>query len=157
MPLTEQQKRFADNYVLCLNATKAAIDAGYSSKNKGDLRVRASQLLKKPCVSNYIKEKLDKIQSDQIIKAEELQIFLTSCIRGNQSEKRIHILRKSYKEGNKAVCKDETVEIETQIAMSDRLKAANIMAKILCLMDSNPKNEEPPKVYFDLNLPEDNN
>jgi phage terminase small subunit len=42
VPLSEQQRRFIDAYLVSLNATQAAIDAGYSPKTA---RVQGSRLL----------------------------------------------------------------------------------------------------------------
>lgn len=49
--LTEKQKRFCDEYLIDLNATQAAIRAGYSAKNANNI---ASENLAKPNIQNYI-------------------------------------------------------------------------------------------------------
>lgn len=56
--MTSQQKQFADEYLVDLNATQAAIRAGYSPDAA---RSYASQLLDREEVAAYISEKQAKI------------------------------------------------------------------------------------------------
>ena len=60
--LTSQQKQFADEYLIDLNGTKAAIRAGYSENSA---RVQASQLLDNEEIASYISEKQKKV-SDKL-------------------------------------------------------------------------------------------
>lgn len=55
--MNDKQKIFADHYLIDLNATQAAIRAGYSVQTA---RVQASKILKIDDVSNYIKEHRDQ-------------------------------------------------------------------------------------------------
>lgn len=55
MKLTEKQKRFADEYLIDLNATQAAIRAGYSSKWAG---TNADKLLKNTKIRAYIDKRM---------------------------------------------------------------------------------------------------
>jgi len=50
-PLTPKQQRFVDEYLIDLNATQAAIRAGYSAKAA---HVQAANLLRNPKVKNII-------------------------------------------------------------------------------------------------------
>ncbi len=52
--LTDKQKRFADEYLIDLNATQAAIRAGYSAKTANE---QGSQLLSITKVQEYIAER----------------------------------------------------------------------------------------------------
>lgn len=56
--LTEKQKRFADEYLIDLNATQAAIRAGYSPRSAGE---QASRLLKNAKVRAYIDERMAEL------------------------------------------------------------------------------------------------
>lgn len=51
MKLTPKQKRFCEEYIVDLNATQAAIRAGYSQKTAA---VIAAENLTKPNISNYV-------------------------------------------------------------------------------------------------------
>lgn len=57
--LTDKQKRFCEEYIVDLNATQAAIRAGYSEKTA---RFTAAENLTKPNIQTYISE-LQKQQS----------------------------------------------------------------------------------------------
>jgi len=81
--LTEKQKRFANEYVVSLNATQAAIKAGYSVKTARQI---GTENLAKPDISNFIKKQLDKISSDKIADQTEVMEFLTETMRGEVME-----------------------------------------------------------------------
>lgn len=53
--LSEKQQRFVDEYLIDLNATQAAIRAGYSAKRASEI---GYQLLQKTTVQNAIAEKM---------------------------------------------------------------------------------------------------
>ncbi len=57
MALTPKQQRFVEEYLVDLNATQAAIRAGYAPKNADK---QGSQLLGKPRVSEAIQEAMKK-------------------------------------------------------------------------------------------------
>lgn len=56
--LNEKQIRFADEYLIDLNATQAAIRAGYSSRSAAE---QASRLLKNAKVRAYIDERMAEL------------------------------------------------------------------------------------------------
>ena len=80
--MTEKQKRFADEYLKDLNATQAAIRAGYSKKTAYSI---GFEILKKPEIKSYIERQLDKVHEETIADAKEVMGYLTSVMRG-QSE-----------------------------------------------------------------------
>lgn len=80
--MTEKQKRFCDEYLINLNATQAAIRAGYSSKTAYSI---GHQLMKKDTVKKYIDEQLDQIHSEKTADAREVLEYLTSVLRGESS------------------------------------------------------------------------
>lgn len=57
MALTPQQELFVRQYVLDLNATKAALRAGYKSKNA---RIQGSYLLSKPDIQAAVKARMER-------------------------------------------------------------------------------------------------
>lgn len=79
MKLTEKQKRFADEYIKLGNATQAAINAGYSKRTAKQIGV---ENLSKPYLSEYIKERLDKIESERLMTVEEALILSSEIARG---------------------------------------------------------------------------
>lgn len=68
--LNEKQKKFCNEYLIDLNATQAAIRAGYSKKTAYSM---ASENLRKPEIQKYIQElqegikKRNRISQDEII------------------------------------------------------------------------------------------
>lgn len=62
--MTAKQQRFCDEYLIDLNATQAAIRAGYAEKRAAE---QAYQLLRKTTVQAYIqKRKADRVQRTEI-------------------------------------------------------------------------------------------
>lgn len=56
MALTQKQRLFVDEYLIDLNATQAAIRAGYSKRTAGQI---GDENLKKPQIAQAIKEAMD--------------------------------------------------------------------------------------------------
>ena len=82
--MTEKQKRFCDEYLIDLNATQAAIRAGYSEKSA---KVIAAENLTKPNLKKYIDDRMAKKEKQLIADQDEVLKYLTSVLRGEtQSE-----------------------------------------------------------------------
>ena len=82
--LTAKQKRFCDEYLISLNATQAAIKAGYSKKTAYSI---GEQNLKKVEIKKYIEERMAEKDSKLIADQDEVLKYLTSVMRGeSQSE-----------------------------------------------------------------------
>lgn len=77
MKLTPKQKAFADEYLICGNATEAARKAGYKQPH-----VQGSQNLGKLSVSEYIEERQKQIEDSRIATIDEVMQYLTSVMRG---------------------------------------------------------------------------
>ena len=81
--LTAKQKRFAEEYVKCGNATQAAINAGYSIKTAHSI---ATENLQKPAVKSYIDAVSKHISKKTIMDAQEALELLTGIARGKIKE-----------------------------------------------------------------------
>lgn len=77
--MTEKQKRFCDEYLIDLNATQAAIRAGYSAKTAGRI---GTENVQKPVIKNYIAERMAEKESKLIADQDEVLRYLTSVMRG---------------------------------------------------------------------------
>ena len=77
MKLTLKQKAFADEYLICGNATEAARKAGYKQPH-----VQGSQNLGKLSVSSYIAERQKQIESSRIADVKEVMEFYSAVMRG---------------------------------------------------------------------------
>lgn len=70
--LTEKQKRFADEYLIDLNATRAYKTAYLACKNENAAAASASKLLRNPKVTTYIAEKQQALQQKTQITQERV-------------------------------------------------------------------------------------
>lgn len=77
--LTDKQERFCKEYLVDLNATQAAIRAGYSKKTA---TTAASHLLEKLNISQRLTELMAEKDKSVIASADEVMRKLTSVMRG---------------------------------------------------------------------------
>ena len=77
--MTKKQKLFCDEYLIDLNATQAAIRAGYSPETAGAI---GNENLKKPEVSAYIKSRMAELEAQRVASADEVMRFFSSVMRG---------------------------------------------------------------------------
>jgi phage terminase small subunit len=73
MALTAKQARFAQEYIIDLNATQAAVRAGYSKKTA---EVQANQLMKQPLVQAAISEAINARSNRTQIDADRVLVEL---------------------------------------------------------------------------------
>ena len=83
MGLTDKQRKFCDEYLIDLNATQAAIRAGYTEKYAN---TNASKLLQNTTIKSYIDEKLAELQSQKVADQQEVMEYLTAVMRGEKTE-----------------------------------------------------------------------
>jgi phage terminase small subunit len=133
--LTKKQQRFADEYLIDMNGTQAAIRAGYSEKTAGAI---AAENLKKPDIQEYIEKRMEEKDSELIATQDEVLRYLTSVMRREYCE---HIVvtvseKKSYYEPDiNGVMRKVTEEheepqiVEIPAKLSDANKAAELLGK----------------------------
>lgn len=119
MKLTDKQKRFCDEYLIDLNATQAAIRAGYSKKTAF---IIANENLKKPYIKGYIDERLKQLEDKRIAKADEVLKYLTSVMRNEVKEEVVVVESKG--DG----CSSART-IKKDMSAKDRNKAAELLGK----------------------------
>nr|DAN88911.1 MAG TPA: Terminase small subunit [Caudoviricetes sp.] len=117
--LTAKQQRFCDEYLIDLNATQAAIRAGYSKKTA---RVIGQENLLKPAVKEYIQQRMDEKEKELIADQNEVLKYLTSVIRG-QSRSSVVVVE------NIGDYMSEAREMEKAPDEKERLKAAELLGK----------------------------
>lgn len=113
--MTKKQQRFCKEYLLDLNATQAAVRAGYSAKTAYSL---GNELLKKPEIKKYIEEQLEALKCEKIASAKEVLEYLTAVMRGEQSEQ-VPLMTGG---GAQKL-------VQKEIGAKDRLKAAELLGK----------------------------
>lgn len=84
--LRGKQRKFADNYIKSGNATEAYIRAGYKVRSNETARANASRLLTNANMKAYIEKRLKQIESAKLATAQETLEYLTSVMRGEQTE-----------------------------------------------------------------------
>jgi Phage terminase, small subunit len=95
MKLTEKQKRFCEEYLVDLNATKAAIRAGYSQKTAEQIGYK---LVQKSSVLEYLRELRENqsrrtgITADTVLKELEKIALTDTEISGKEKIKALELL-----------------------------------------------------------------
>lgn len=117
--MTPKQKRFCDEYLIDLNATQAAIRAGYSKKTAKSI---ANENLTKPYIQEYIKERIESKQNDLIASQDEILQYFTRVIRDKTDSEQV--VTEGIGEG---VSMARTIRVKP--SEKDKLKAAENLAK----------------------------
>lgn len=87
--MNARQKKFAEYYAQSGNATKSAVQAGYSEKFAGQ---NADKLLKNTNIAEYIRELTEKAQDERIMTARERQAVLSDIARSGEDQDRIRAI-----------------------------------------------------------------
>ena len=117
--LTAKQQRFCDEYLIDLNATQAAIRAGYSKKTAYSI---GQENLKKPDISQYIEKRMAEKEKVLIADQDEVLRYLTAVLRGDEEEEVVVV--EGYGEG-----RSSATTVTRSVAPKDRLKAAELLGK----------------------------
>ena len=135
--LSTKQKDFADEYIICGNATQAAIEAGYSVNYA---KSQSHKLLVNVGVKSYIDERLKEIESEKTASIKEVMEYLSSVMRGEQREQTL-------------IGRGQGFQEITNISVSakDRIKAADLLNKIHMARESKQdetKKEDKLDIYI---------
>lgn len=136
--LTAKQQRFCDEYLVDLNATQAAIRAGYSEKTAA---VIATENLRKPNIAEYIKIRMDEKEKGLIADQNEVLKYLTSVMRREKKESVVVTLQSKTE---KWVMDEETGKLKKQTVTEESPAVVEIPAR---LSDSNKAAELLGKRY----------
>ena len=128
--MTEKQKRFADEYIVDLNATRAYKVAYPNIKNDETAAVNASRMLRNAKVSDYIDEQLAQINSEKIADAQEVMKYLTAVMRGKSSAEIVVV--EGCGDGYSAARRIDKAPDE-----KEKLKAAELLGKRYRLFTDN--------------------
>ena len=136
--LTAKQQRFCDEYLIDLNATQAAIRAGYSSKYTN---TNASKLLQITTVKEFIAKRMAEKEAGLIADQDEVLKYLTSVMRG-QSKASVVVVESTGDFTSAAR------EMEKAPDEKERLRAAELLGKRYGLYTDKVQQE----VDMDLNI-----
>lgn len=131
--LTAKQQRFCDEYLIDLNATQAAIRAGYSEKTAA---VIATENLRKPNIAEYIEKRMAEKEEALIAKQDEVMKYLTSVMRREYTESVVVTLceeRSVYEPDIEGKMRKKTIKTERPeiVRIPARLADANKAAELL--------------------------
>jgi phage terminase small subunit len=136
--LNGKQQLFADYYIETLNATQAAIKAGYSEKTAYS---QGQRLLKHVEIKDYIEEIMEKKDKQRVASQDEILEILTRIVRGEETEELYYHMT------------GETINKKPKI--SDRLKAIELLGKRYNLFDKD-NIDTIPKVVIVNDIPREN-
>ena len=117
--LTAKQQRFCEEYLVDLNATQAAIRAGYSKKTA---QVISAENLTKPIIKEYIEKRMAEKEDALIAKQDEVLKYLTAVLRGESVSEIVVV--EGLGEGMSQAKRFEKAPDE-----KERLKAAELLGK----------------------------
>ena len=132
--LTAKQQRFCDEYLIDLNATQAAIRAGYSKKTAKQI---GQENLTKLDIKNYIQERMEQKEKELIADSTEVMKYLTSVLRGKSESS---VLARDEIGADRVICKPPDEK--------ERLKAAELLGKAHMMFTDKVQQE----VDMDLNI-----
>lgn len=117
--MKDRQRRFADEYLIDLNAEAAAVRAGYSPRYA---RGNAYKLVAKSGIKEYIEKRMAEKESELIADQNEVLRYLTAVMRGESTSEEIIV--EGIGDGRSKARKLEKTPSE-----KDRLKAAELIGK----------------------------
>lgn len=145
--MTAKQQLFCDEYLICLNATQAAIRAGYSEKTARQI---GQENLTKPAIAEYIEKRMAEKEDALIAKQDEVMKYLTAVMRRELSE---HVVvttteeRSYYKPDENGTMRKQTEKKETPkiveipARLADANKAAELLGKAYTLFTDRVEEE----------------
>lgn len=137
MAITEKQKKFVEEYLIDLNATQAAIRAGYSIKNAGKI---GHELLEKTRISNEVTKKIAERSRRTGINADRVLIELAKIAFVNADdviESKDATLKENASRDDLAAIQSIKVKtfgedgVEREIKLADKLKALDMLGRHL--------------------------
>lgn len=115
--MTEKQKKFADEYLVDLNGTRAYKVAYPSVKSNKTAGVNAARLLGNASVRAYLNDRLEQLRSERTADIQEILEYLTAVMRGEEKEEKM---------AANALGEMEAYNVRNQ---ANQLKAAELLGK----------------------------
>lgn len=143
--MNKRQERFVLEWLRDMNATKAAIRAGYSERTAYSIGQR---LLKNVEIQTAIKEFHEQRQRESVATVLDVEEFLSETMRGEHKEEVVT----SVGEG-KGVFHNEIVR--KQVSMKDRIRAAELLGKRFGMFDANQAEDVHDEVVIINDAPEE--
>lgn len=144
--LTEKQKRFCDEYLICFNAVQAAINAGYSKATArfASKWINENENPRKPTekskfipeMRKYIDDRMAEKEKTLIADQDEVMRYLTAVMRREKSEHVVVTVREKKiipidGEDGKIHRMTEEKEVPKVVEIPSRLSDSNKAAELL--------------------------
>lgn len=138
MALTEKQKIFADEYLKDMNAARAYKVAYPNIKKENVAAAAGSRMLRNVKVAEYIKKRLEELQSERVADVQEVLEYLTSVMRREKKETVVVTLNTEetkYLPDKNGTMRKQTIKkeiphvVEIPAKLSDANKAAELLGK----------------------------
>ncbi len=161
--MTEKQKRFCDEYLIDLNATQAAIRAGYSKKTAKQI---GQENLTKLDVKEYIEKRMAEKEKELIADQDEVLKYLTAtmrrekkeCVVVTTSEEKSTFVPDGEGKMRKQTVKKEVPRIvEIPARLSDANKAAELLGKAYGLYTDKVETDVDMDLNINIDYGEDDN
>lgn len=146
--MTDRQKRFADEYLIDCNATRAYKAAYPRIKSDATAAQAGSRLLRNVKVSEYIDEQMEMLHSEKVADAREVLEYLTAVLRGESTAEIVVV--EGTGEG-----RSEASRMQKAPDEKERLKAAELLGKRFGLFTDNVKLSGDMGVQIVDDIPED--
>jgi phage terminase small subunit len=117
--MTAKQRRFCDEYLIDLNATQAAIRAGYSKRSAKQI---GEENLSKHDLKKYIDSRMAEKESELIADQDEVLKYLTAVMRGKTQAEVVVV-------ENIGDFRSEARTMQKAPDEKERLKAAELLGK----------------------------
>ena len=145
--LTDKQKAFVNEYLIDLNATQAAIRAGYSAKNAGKI---GSQLLEKTRISAEInkamakRERRTEITQDRVLKELATIGFfqITDFMKVDKGQLVIKDTSDVDLENIPAISGIKATQFGLDVRFHDKVKALELIGEHLGMWSGNTGNAD---------------
>ena len=140
--MTKKQKRFVEEYLIDLNATQAAIRAGYKAKNGQRASEIGHELLKKTQVSEAISEAIAERSKRTGINADRVLLELARIAFVNADDvinAKDATLKEDASRDDLAAIQSVKVKsfgedgVEREIKLADKLKALDMLGRHLAM------------------------
>ena len=136
--MTPKQKKFCVEYLIDLNATQAAIRAGYSKKTAYSI---GNENLNKPEIQKKIQDIRQKEYKKTVLTANEVEYFLSRAGRGELKEEVIVV--EGVGDGG-----SEARIVQKHLSARDQLKALELMGKRHRLFDTTDSKSDDEGVQI---------
>jgi phage terminase small subunit len=134
--MTAKQMLFCDEYLIDLNATQAAIRAGYSKKTAYSI---GQENLKKPEICAYIEKRMAEKEAALVADQDEVMKYLTSVMRREHKEFVVVTLQNKIEKWvmdkdtgklkKQTITEESPAVVDIPARLADANKAAELLGK----------------------------